>query len=372
MLRFPNTGHGRGQRVFPAALSSWLSAADVHEVVAVPNSQPSTAAGLVPAVSGSMGSQSSTISAWNGAFLRGTRYGFCRNGGHADYGGNEVSEIDVAAESPAWDVLIERTPVEDLLGGSNYYADGRPTSRHTYYGTWYVPQLGRILSFCGWMGFAYNGDPVGGSADVRTTAVDAFDPVAGSWDLGTHGDVTSILGSETAMCMDRSTGDCYAISTDNDIFKWTAATRTCAEVADTATTAGAGSAAVFDHIGGKIDTFGGRSSLVIRSWDTATWTRSVPSPTGPGAAAFTAKAGVQPGWGIAHDTTNNVVYVLTLDAALFRIRLSDYYTEEITPTGLSLVAPTNGAWGRLQYIESMHAVCYAPNWSSPMLIWRAQ
>lgn len=364
VTRMPNTAHGRGVPVNP--LPSWLRSAGVHEVVEVPNSRPAT---YLPALSGA---SSGIIAAWNGAYMRGTRYGMARNGGHADYGGNEVLEFDVVQEVPGWALMRARTPVEQWLGGSNYYDDGRPTSRHTYYATFWCAQLARVLSFCGWMGFAYNGSPVGGDADVWTTAVDAFDPEAGDWDLATHGNTTSSPGSETSTCMDLTTGDVYAWQgTTNRIWKWTAATRTCAQVADLSGTEGEGGALVFDSTNGRIVRVAGRFSALV-SWDVDSSTKTARTATGPAASTINGLNNAQPGWGIAHDTRNNAVYLLALSGVLYRMRLGDFYVEEISTSGAPLVTPTNGAWGRLQYVEALHACVIAPTWASPMQIWRCQ
>jgi hypothetical protein len=348
-------------------LPSWLLSASTYEFVAVPNGQPSTAAGLVPAVSGSMGVQSGITNAWGGAFTDGSRF-YIHGGGHADYGGNEIGAIDLTSDAPAWDLLVERTPVAQLLGGSNYYADGKPSSRHTYYGMWYVASLGKMLRFNSDMGFAYNGNPVGGSANVRTADIDAFNLSTNEWEPGAYGPMLVINGSETAMCQDHTTGDCYVYNGANDIYKYTAATNAVSLVANLPGTEGQGGATVFDAANQRLVRFAGRASGKCVYWNIVSGTKVTPTLTGPAASAISGLTGENHGWGIAHDTENNVAYLMTNAGVVLRVRLSDFYVEQVTTTGATPAAPTNGVWGRFKYIQSLRAVAYLANWSSPLLV----
>jgi hypothetical protein len=354
-------------------IPSWLRGAAPGEWVEVPNSQPSTADGLVPAVSGSMGSRANMVNAWCGAASYGTRF-LIHGGGHADYGGNEIGYIDLGASDPEWGLLVERTPVSDLLGGSNYYADGRPTSRHTYYAMTVLPINGvdRFLRFNGWMGFAYNGSPVGGSADVRTTKVDGFRLDTMEWEPAALGDVPEIVGSETPFAVDRTTGDCYAWrSSPQRVYRWQASTQASAKLADLSGTEGAGGACVFDHGNGRLVRFMGQGSAGCVYYTVATSSKSTASLSGPGASVLTSP-GEQSvkGWGAAHDTKRNVAWLMTNSAQLLRVSLDDFYVEAVDVGGEVASSATNGVWGKLQYIEKLDAIAYLAKWDSPVLMMR--
>lgn len=360
-----------GGRAAPSGLPAWLAAGAVNEWLQVPNGQPSAAAGLAPAVAGGMGSQSGIVNAWGGGFTHGSK--FCiHGGGHTDYGGNEIGAIDLSQESPAWDLLVERTPVASLLGGSNYYADGAPTSRHTYYAMTVTTVGGaeRFLRFNGWMGFAFNGSPVGGAADVRTVAVDGFRFDTGTWEPAAYGPVDAITGSESGFAKDPTTGDCYCWPTNSSIQKYTAATDSCATVATLGGSEGQGGACVVDAVAGKLYRFAGRASARCSSWALSGGAKVAESFTGPAAATLNALSGDNHGWGVAHDTLRNVAYLMTPAGTLYRVRLSDLYAEAVSTTGSTPGAATNNVWGRLQYVADLDCIVYLASWTSPLLALR--
>lgn len=343
---------------------SWITSASVHQWVAVPNSNPSTQ--YAPA--SEMGGVQNIVQAWCGAEIAGTKY-ILHGGGHADYGGNEWLSLDLRSETPSWSVLIPRTPVGSLLGGSNYYADGLPTSRHTYYGFHYIPSLNRILRFNGDMGFAYNGTPVGGAADVRTTAVDAFNLGTNLWEVG-YSSMDAEYASETSMARDPATDDVYGWDgATNRVHKWTAATNTGAAFVDAAGVEGRGGAMVVDAVAGRLVRFGGRATTGITTITLTSPTKATQTATGPAAAAVNALSGE--GAGIAHDATNNVAYILDRAGAnLYKVRLSDFYSEQVTPTGATPASPINQVWGRLRFCEALGGIVYIPVWNSSVYFMR--
>ncbi len=63
-------------------------------------------------------------------------------GGHSDGSSNAAAMIDLSVDAPAWTTLrSSSSPTADAL----YYGDGRPTSRHTYHHTHWIPSLGAVL-----------------------------------------------------------------------------------------------------------------------------------------------------------------------------------------------------------------------------------
>jgi hypothetical protein len=68
------------------------------------------------------------------------------NGGHQDYDGNEVDVLDLEREVPTWFELLARSAITQ---NADYYADGRPTSRHSYYGVTFDEFNNRVMLFSG-------------------------------------------------------------------------------------------------------------------------------------------------------------------------------------------------------------------------------
>jgi hypothetical protein len=140
-----------------------------------------------PGIYGGTGCDSVTI-AWGGAAfdIEGNRL-LLNGGGHADWGGNEVYELDLDS------VVMRRLnnpsyPLRDgcAAGTDSTYADGRPVSRHTYNHLAYIEEqdlmflFGGSRWFCGYFGDdTWTFDP----ALDRWTARDNTDAPIGEFGL---------------------------------------------------------------------------------------------------------------------------------------------------------------------------------------------
>jgi hypothetical protein len=156
----------------------------------------------------------------------------------------------------------------------------------------------------------------------------------------------------------------------NEIQRYVVATDSCSEVADLAGTEGQGAAMVFDSENQRLVRFAGRDSHKCTYWDANAGTKNTPTMTGPNATAISGLTGSNHGWGIAHDTTRNHVYLMTNAATLLRVRLDDWYVEQITTTGATPTAATNGTWGKLIYFPDLDCIAYLASWTSPLLAMR--
>ncbi|RTL44440.1 MAG: hypothetical protein EKK53_07460 [Burkholderiales bacterium] len=130
-------------------------------------------------------------------------------GGHGDSSDNRVVSISLAADAPAW---VQRSaPSTTVAANVAYYADGLPTSRHTYQSIHFVPQINRLMLF-GTYG-AY------GSAWAFPT-VDGFNLDTNKWDKsGTYGDMP---GGFYGAGMIRATGEVVSTQLKK---KWSPVTR---------------------------------------------------------------------------------------------------------------------------------------------------
>jgi hypothetical protein len=125
------------------------------------------------------------------------------NGGHNDSADNRVSSIDLLQDRPSWTVQVAPTDAASIRANVEYYADGKPVSRHGYHHAHFISQRRRVMLFgaFGWYsnggaGFAVDGvsvfrqwawDPAGtypGLAEGRGFG-SAHDPVTGNvWTAG--------------------------------------------------------------------------------------------------------------------------------------------------------------------------------------------
>ncbi len=131
------------------------------------------------------------IDAWNGLAGDGRtgRLFSAANGGHADYAGNEVYEIDLRADAPTWELLREPTPPEAILASDyssrtyhDYYRDGRPASTHTYYALQYLSSRNAV--------FKFGAGSLWGSGNEANWKIDAFSLADNDWHpAGTWSDI---------------------------------------------------------------------------------------------------------------------------------------------------------------------------------------
>lgn len=175
------------------------------------NLPDSSLAAAAPSV-GVPGRLSARIDAWNGlaANRANNRLYTAANGGHGDYSGNEVCEIDLSLDRPRWKMLHEPTPREYIVRSishdiNDYYLDGRPASTHTYYALQFLSSRNAVFKFSA--GSLW-GD--GGQANWKTDAFslknDDWHP-ADTWPdavPGSHRNVTA-----RAICADPDTDQVY-------------------------------------------------------------------------------------------------------------------------------------------------------------------
>lgn len=85
--------------------------------------------------------------AFSGMALRKAEVILAASGGHGDWSGNGVYSIDLAADAPKWVVRKTDSAVADRTQNVAYYADGTPSSRHTYYSSHFSKIANRVMNF---------------------------------------------------------------------------------------------------------------------------------------------------------------------------------------------------------------------------------
>ena len=115
-----------------------------HEI---PNT---TLASICPSLAEIQGNTgcSAVLAAWSGgvADIKRNRLVFW-GGGHSDYFGNEVYALNL--RPPSLERLTDPSPVSNVNSCPEAYADGHPSSRHTYDGLVFVPERDAMFSFGG-------------------------------------------------------------------------------------------------------------------------------------------------------------------------------------------------------------------------------
>ena len=131
-------------------------------------------------------------------------------GGHNDSADNRVSSIRLDQDQPSW--VVRMPPSTEVMRDVAYYADGKPSARHTYYTTHYVAQVDRLMMIGAQ--FVYGTPP-------SFPTVDGFNLNTNMWDpAGTWPDLVGGYGK----ALNAATGDVWSAS-GLTISKWSAATR---------------------------------------------------------------------------------------------------------------------------------------------------
>ena len=271
------------------------------------------------------------------------------NGGHSDYSGNEVDELNLEVEQPAWVQKLAPTPSSQVQQGP-YYGDGRPASRHSYYGVTLNTFDDRIMLFGGSMW--QNG--------FSTDAVSSYNIGANSYSgAGTH---PNIPGSnlDSAVASNPLIGDVYYLR-DLSLRRWNRGSNTWSTLTPSGSSAsGHQSSSAMDTTAtrGRILYVGGSNpdhhvyTIASNAWSTVTI-------NGANAANV---------MGAAQDA---MIYVPEIDRFLMRQSGQGGTVYQINPTtfeattfpttgGASVPATQNGPYNKFLYVPRLNGVVYVP------------
>ena len=154
----------------PGPLPSWVNALAIGQWYEIPNTKMSS-------LPNEIGGSWNKVDAWNSfvADPRTSKVYSVATGGHGDYWGNEVDALELELETPRWVEVLARTPQASYITCSEYYADGRPTARHTYYGVTLDEFNDRIMLFGGsWS--CGNGFPILSTIDSYNIGANSYSP----------------------------------------------------------------------------------------------------------------------------------------------------------------------------------------------------
>ena len=159
-----NTSPVWGVKPASGLTPAWAASAPLNTWMAVPNSA---------------GAGGTAVDAFCGWALRedtGELF-IAAAGGHLNSSDNRVASFSLLADSPSWTTRLAASA--SVQNDVSYYADGRPSSRHTYTHTHWIPSLNRLML----IGARF----VFGPGVVEYQTVDGFNPSTNTFDTaGTY------------------------------------------------------------------------------------------------------------------------------------------------------------------------------------------
>ncbi len=331
----------------PSALPGYVSALSPGDWYAVPGTNISSIEPN-PLPSGT-GTPNGKIDAWTSMVVdtRDSSVWAVAGGGHADYSGNEAGRIALADESPAW---AQRRAPTLTVSNANYYADGRPTSRHHYYGVAMDETAGRVMLFGG---SRYSDGGILSVVDSYDIATDDYNPAA------THPNFPATVSAQEikAICRDPRNGDVYVFANFN-VAKWTRSTNTWSSPISGQTGSYAQStASAFDTMRNRILCVGDSRRFTY-------------DPADPGVTTSVTLTGTD----ISAATGMGMVYVELIDAYLvrqaasgglvYRIDAGTFAVTTFTTTGGTTIPATlNGPYNKFLYVPGLQGCIYFPTYT---------
>jgi hypothetical protein len=199
---------------------AWLRSVPLNRIVEIPGTVLAGSPGAPADRADNFACESnSSIRAYSGMALRedSSEVFVAAAGGHRNGSDNSVRSVQIALDNPVWRMRNPPSPVSARSDDVPYYTDGKPSSRHTYWSTQWIPQRQRVMLF----GSRF----VWGNA-VSFQDVNGFNPASDQWDK----DNTWADGYNVA-CKETATGNCWAAGGRGGLFRWTAATDTWTQTA---------------------------------------------------------------------------------------------------------------------------------------------
>jgi hypothetical protein len=303
---------------------------------------------------------SGTRLSYSGLANRDTLLVLAACGGHNDSSDNGVDSLDLSADAPAWTNRI--APSASVQTSVNYYADGKPSSHHTYTHHIWSPVRDRLV-------LHYHRSPWGSSGALDPTVSNSLNLDTWAWDAA--GTVT-----ESGSCVVQDAdGYCYAKNGDFSVSEYDPIANTKTDLANFAGEVSHGQIA-YDSSRGTFfacawgDGQGGGTGR--RLWRYAARFASQTAITFNSSAGATA---------LDADTVVdcNLFYVAAADlffywtgATLYKITPNSGTTwdvEIVTTTGATLPTPSH-AHARACYVTSLGGMAYLPSGTSNLFFVR--
>lgn len=279
------------------------------------------------------------------------------NGGHADYGGNEVDAMALEVDSPVW---VERLPPSAAgtftpnNDNSARYDNGMPVSAHTYYSQQYIERRNRAMRFG--VGAVFQSGYI-------SPAIDGFDTTVSvgtnGWDAADAYPSWPAFDYNVPICKNPKTEDVFAFMANYSVYKWT-------EAANTTEVLGGGyPPASMQFAATAYDTMRDRIFLLCatacHTYDPATLAFTAQTLTG--APASTLLGG---GWGMVYEPALDAYLLIGPDAGgtVYKVDASTFASTVLTTTG-SPPSTNNGQppYTRFLYAPNLSGVVWYPQYS---------
>jgi hypothetical protein len=294
------------------------------------------------------------INAWSGLAAGPTTWWAAANGGHDQGSGvqweNKVYKIDLAADVPQWTLVHPGSP-RDKVTVDSHYADGLPTSRHSYYSSQFINARNRVMQFGAAAPYAIGMGPgtFGGGP-----VVDGFNITTGQWDPArTYPDIP-LFWIAASVAKHPDSEDVY-VAARGKFAKWTQATNSWSMI----TPKGFSGSQSWEFKPSVIDVVRNRWTHLagsrLASVDLTTYAASVMPITGPMPPAEDYSP-------LVHDLDND---------RYLTVQGTTVYT--IDPvTGMSAVLATvpkhvNGVHNRFAYFPNLGGIAFLPSFASNIL-----
>ncbi len=294
----------------------------------------------------------SKIVAWTGFAVdtRDSSVYSLANGGHHDYAGNEVNRLTLSSDVPAWAEPRASTSAAQATDSAEYYADGRPTSRHSYYGVAVNEVRNRAMTV---------GGARYGNGYMILTA-DGFNLGTNDWDAAnTYPNAPASFSPPGCPLVEhKSTGDLYAVCSYK-VERWSNATNAWSTVVASSPAAAQAAASAFDTKRNRVLVAGGYSDDHA-VYDLAQNAVTTVTFTGPNAADVLTDAN-----GMVYDANLDAYLIRTGDGGgtLYRINAATYAVDTLPTTGGdSIPATSNGVWKRFLWVPKLKGVVYFPTY----------
>ena len=326
---------------------------------ALPSWRRNMIAGQVASIPGSslarLGTHNANaINAWTGLAAGAGAWYSAANGGHTDSSDNGVYCVDLTNDAPSWKMLhpATRAPsipsaAEAAAGRLEYYLDGRPAARHSYYSSQVIAARNRIMLFycaAAW-GDGNASDPL---VDGFRLDINEWDP-QGAWNRG-------LVRNTLAQCVAKhpQTEDVYC-AMNGEFAKWTQMTGEWSPLVPTP-------GVQLQFCGSLIDARRNRwvfsSGKSLSSIDLSTLVYSKVALSG-----MTNEPGFDDYNNVVHDTGNDAYIVCCSDGRVYRIDPDSGLAAKVS----QLPAARNGVQNRFAYFEALEGVAYYPEYGSDIL-----
>jgi hypothetical protein len=295
------------------------------------------------------------VIAWNGFAVdtRDSSIYSAASGGHMDYAGNEVNRIRLSDNAPAWTEPRASTPVAQIIANTTHYADGRPTSRHSYYGTVVneVRNRAMVLSGARW-GDGYSPGGV----------LDGFNLASNDWDSARtypDGPIADFGAYNGWTVVDhKSSGDVYAFA-NFSVLRWSNATNTWSRRLAGTAIYGQYAASAMDTKRNRVLVVGGNAND-HGLYDLGVNTVQSISLVGPNAGSLSGD-----GNAMVYDPILDAFLVRKGDAGgtVYRINAQTFNVDTLPITGGATISSTsNGVWARFLYVPKLKGIVYFPTY----------